>query len=152
EKAADLLRGVSNEKQYSYFDVLTTDPRHWPEMGKQLGLSAEDLNKINEIDNWFGEFRDETGILVKNYLRDELPRLRSWDYETQRVYGTLKKTPQEMSTFERMITEGKLDPKSKHIGSFMDTMLREGFSQKYTNKPLAALQKLVNSQAKTGQY
>jgi hypothetical protein len=152
DEAANLLKGVDNKKQYAMFDTLATDPKHWPEMGKQLNLSEEDLRKVDQIDKWLGKFRDETGILVKNYLRDELPRLRSRGYTLETVYGNLKKTKAQMSTFERMITEGKLDPKARHIGSFMDTMMREGFSQKFTDKPLKELEKLVELKAKNGQY
>jgi hypothetical protein len=151
-EAADLLDGVDNKKQYSMFDVLATDPKHWPAMGKQLGLTSKDLEKVDQIDKWLGKFRDETGILVKNYLRDELPRLRSRGYTLETVYGNLNKTKAQMSTFERMITEGKLDPKARHIGSFMDTMLREGFSKKFTDKPLKELEKLVDLKAKNGGY
>lgn len=150
--AAKMLEGIDNKKQYAYFDVLATDPRHWPEMTKQMGLGEADLRKITEIDNWLGDFRNDTNILVKNYLRDEFPRLRGANYDTARVYGNFKKTPAQMSTFERLISEGKLDPRGRHIGSFVDTMLREGFSQKFTDKPLKELEKLVNSKAKSGGY
>lgn len=152
ESAAKLLEGVDNKKQYAYFDVLSTDPKHWLETAKQMGLDEKDLTKINEIDAWLGKFRDDTNILVKNYLRDELPRLRGSGYDFKRVYGNFAKTRDQMSTFERLITDGKLDPKGRHIGSFMDTMMREGFSKKFSDKPLRALEKLVQGKAKNGQY
>lgn len=151
-EAANLLKGIKNEKQYAMFDTLASDPKHWDQVGKQLGLTKDDIVRVGEIDKWLGKLRDETGILVKNFLRDELPRLRGSNYNLERVYGMLQKTPSEMSTFERLITEGKLDPRSRHIGSFMNTMLREGFSKKFTDKPLKALEKLVEQKAANGQY
>ena len=151
DSAAKMLDGLG-PKQNDYFNVLTTDPVHWPEMARQLNLNEGDLNKIKQIDDWLGKFRDDTNILVKNYLRDELPRLRNYDYSTEHVYGNLKKTPDQMSTFERMITQGKLDPRASHIGSFIDTMLREGFSKKFTDAPLKKLEQLVELKAKDGSY
>lgn len=151
DEAAKLLEGLG-KKQNDYFNVLVTDPKHWPEMAKQLNLGEKDIQRITQIDNWLGKLRDDTGILVKNYLRDEFPRLRGFGYNTERVYGSLKKEPAQMSTFERLITEGKIDPRSTHIGSFMDTMLREGFSKKFTDKPLKELEKLVGQKAKDGSY
>lgn len=152
QEVANLLQDVDTKKQYAYFETLATDPKYWDQMGKQLGLNEEDLKRVGKFDKWIDKFRDETGILVKNYLRDEFPRLRSMGYNLEWVYGSMKKLPSEMSTFERLITEGKLDPKAKHIGSFADMLLREGFSKKYTDKPLKALEKLVESKAKNGAY
>jgi hypothetical protein len=141
-EAAQLIKDIPNAKQYSMFDMLTVDPKYWPEMAKQIGLDANDLARVNEIDAWLGKLRDETGILIKNYLRDDLPRLRSAGYDLSRVYGPgTNKLPQQMSMFERLITTGKLDPRSRHIGSFMDTMMREGHSVKYMDKPLKELEK-----------
>lgn len=151
DSAAKLLEGLG-KKQYDYFQVLTADPKHWPEMAKGLRLDEGDLSKINKINDWLTEFRDDTNIPVFNYLRDELPRMRSMAYDTTFVYGSLKKEVGDMSTFERLITTGKLDPKAQHIGSFMSTMLDEGFSKKFSDKPISALEKLINQKAKNGSY
>jgi hypothetical protein len=152
DEAANLLHGVENKKQYAYFETLATDPKYHEQMGGQLGLDKNDLTKVAQIDSWMDKFKIDTNINLKNYLRDEFPRLRGSGYDTSRVYGNFTKTRAQMSTFEKLITEGKLDPKAKHIGSFIDTMLREGFSQKFTDKPLKELEKLVEMKAKNGSY
>jgi hypothetical protein len=151
DKAAGLLEGAG-KKQYDYMEVLMTEPRYWKQMGEKLKLNDEDLNKVAGLNNWMQEFRDRTGINPFNYLRDELPRLRGHNYNTEMVYsGGTRKELRDMSTFERLMATGKLDPKNRHLGSFMDTLIREARMQKL-EKPMRELRSLVDKKSRDGSY
>jgi hypothetical protein len=147
DQAAPLLEGAGH-KQNDYFDVLMAEPKYWKGMAEKLNLTENDLSRIAGLQNWVNDFKDKTNINLWNYLRDELPRLRGHNYNTEFVYKT-SNDPKSWSFFEKLIKTGRLDPNKRHIGSFMDTMLREARLQKL-DKPMSELKELVNKKAKDG--
>lgn len=140
--AGELLKGNS-KKLYDYTEALMVTADKRPIVAQKLKLTESDLKTVGKLEEYLKKVRDDTGIPVWNYLRDELPRLRGAGYRTEAVYGYGIKDPKDMSTFHRLISEGALDPKDSHLGRFVDLMLREGYKKKYIGQPLQKLEALL---------
>lgn len=151
EAAAKFLQGDS-KKLESYFTAMTTTPDKWEGLAKTLNLDQKDLLNLQHADEWLKNFRNETGINPFNWLRDEYPRLRSLDFNTERVYGQGVKDAKEMSFFHKGITEGSFNGQDAHLGRFTNFLIRQGMEKKFYGKPLEELKKLVNLQTAEGKY
>jgi len=151
ELAADFLKG-NPKKLYSYMDALTVESKHWPGMMDKLQLTPEDLVNLNRAESWIRDFQNDTHIPAFNYLRDQLPRLRGFNFNPDFVYGRGAKLPSDMSFFHRAITEGSLDPKDAHLGRFFNFLIREGFEKKFTGDAINELKKVVDLKDGDGKY
>lgn len=151
EIASDFLKG-NPKKQYALMDALTVESKYWPKMAEKLGLDAKDLQNLARAEQYLKDFQNDTHIPAFNYLREQLPKLRGFNFNTDFVYGRGAKLPSDMSFFHRAISEGALDPKDAHLGRFINFLIREGFEKKFTGGPIQELKKLVEMQDRDGKY
>jgi hypothetical protein len=151
ELAADFLKG-NPKKLYSYMDALTVTKEHWPGMMDKLQLTPDDLKNLSRAEEWLRNFQNDTHIPAFNYLRDQLPRLRGFNFNPDFVYGRGAKLPSDMSFFHRAIAEGTLDPKDAHLGRFFNFLIREGFEKKFTGNAINELKKVVDLKDAEGKY
>jgi len=151
ELAADFLKG-NPKKLYAYMDALTQTKEHWPQMAEKLQLDAGDLQNLARAEEWLKNFQNDTHIPAFNYLRDQLPRLRGFNFNPDFVYGRGAKLPSDMSFFHKAIAEGTLDPKDAHLGRFFNFLIREGFEKKFTGDAINELKKVVDLKDVEGKY
>ena len=151
ELTADFLKG-NPKKLYSYMDALTTTKEHWPGLMDKLQLTSDDLKNLSRAEEWLRNFQNDTHIPAFNYLRDQLPRLRGFNFNPDFVYGRGAKLPSDMSFFHRAISEGTLDPKDAHLGRFFNFLIREGFEKKFTGNAINELKKVVDLKDAEGKY
>jgi len=151
ELAADFLKG-NPKKLYSYMDALTTTKEHWAGMADKLQLTPDDLKNLSRAEEWLRNFQNDTHIPAFNYLRDQLPRLRGFNFNPDFVYGRGAKLPSDMSFFHKAIAEGTLDPKDAHLGRFFNFLIREGFEKKFTGGAINELKKVVDLKDGEGKY
>lgn len=149
--AAEFLKG-NPQKLYDYMDALTVDEKYWPQMKDKLHLTDEDMGNIKKADSWLREFSADTHIPAFNYLRDQLPKLRGFNFNTERVYGGRAKEASDMSFFHQRIEEGSLNPQDAHLGRFINMLIREGAEKKFTGSAINDLKKLVDLKGKDGSY
>jgi hypothetical protein len=147
--SAKFLQGDAN-KLKTMFEFLAADPQHWERMLPRFNMDAKFLENVRSANKWLTDFKESTGIQVFNYLRNDLGRLRGFNYDTGFVYGKGIKDEAQMSFFHKAIVNGDLNPRDGHAGRFINFLLRAGYEKKFTGKPLSELNKLIQLEDKNG--
>ena len=148
KEAAQFLKGDSNQLK-TMFEFLAADPKHWEKMLPRFNMDRNFLADVQAADTWLRKFKDETGIQVFNYLRNDLHSLRGFNFDTNYVWRRGLE-PKEMSLFHRAINDGDLNPQDAHAGRFINFLLREGYEQKFTDGALRDLKKLLDEKSRDG--
>jgi len=151
DQAAEFLKGVDSKKLHDYFEMLTVDPKYWDNFGKKLKMDEKDMENIQKADKWFRDLQSESNIGIFNYLRNDLGRLRNFNFDTQFVWRNLDSS-EHASFFHRGILNGSFEPKDNHLGRFADYVMRGTFNKIYMDAPLRELEKLKDLKAEDGRY
>lgn len=154
EVASEFLKG-NPKKLYEYMDALTTSngvAQDWKWIKDKFKLDDSDFQNLTQAEKWLKDFQNDTHIPAFNYLREQLPKLRGFNYNMNAVYGGRAKETADMSFFHRSMVEGSLDPKDAHLGRFINFLIREGFEKKFTGEPIQALRKLVDAKGADDKY
>lgn len=151
DQAAEFLRGVDSKKLHDYFEMMTVDPKFWESYGKKLQMSSKDMENVRKADQWFRDLQTDTNIGIFNYLRNDLGRLRNFNYDTKFVWRHLDSS-EHASFFHRGILDGGFDPKDNHLGRFADYVMRGAFNSKYMDEPIREFEKLKDLRSEDGRY
>jgi hypothetical protein len=152
QDGAKFLRGDANRLK-TMFEFLAADPKYWDRMVSQQRFGAVDADFLKDTrlaNKWLTDFRDSTGIQVFDYLRNDLGRLRGFNFDPAEVFGKGIKDETQMSFFHKAIVNGELNPRDGHAGRFINYLLREGYNKKFVEKPLAELSKLLRLEDRNG--
>lgn len=147
---ASALKGAG-KKQFAYLDLLAEDPKHWETMAEQYQLSSEDLPKIRKL----GELVDKLDaqdpeMKIRDFITRDWKNLRSSGRDVGAFFDFDGREASTLSPIERMIKSGRLDPRVRHAGAFMNKMIREIGNRKFTDEPLQKFEALINRTAKNG--
>jgi hypothetical protein len=150
ETASKFLKG-GPDRMRNLFELVAVPEEHWPAMVKRFNADHSIMDDARKARTWIEKFRDDTGIQVYNYLRNELPRLRDNGFETKIAYGTRATSEKERSFFHNLIVDGRLKPQDNHLGRFINVMLGEGYKKKFVGAPLEPLKKMLTMTDRAGQ-
>ncbi len=153
ENTADLLRPFKGKKMQSVFDYLTyPEVERTTKLMDKYGLTQGEAQQAHKVWEFMKEFRDQTQINMPQYMLEFHPKLRSFSWAPERVFGQMT-TPQTASFWDRMIRhEGKWDPQDAHLGRFLHVTMREGMEKKFTGKALDSFEKMIERKTQEGTY
>jgi len=148
-----MFKNTSEGKFKDYMEFLSYLDKDQPAMVNKLKMSHKDIQAAQEFWNWLDTYREQTGINGREWIRNFYPQLRRNGFNPDTVREWSGQTPGVKPGFwERMVREGDFDPEDNHLGRFANFLLDQGIQERYTGKPLKALDKLVNRQTPQGRY
>src|SRR6185369_9502256 len=134
------LKNIPNEKRSDAFNFIKTDPKNWKNMEKVYAMSPEEMKSVQGVYDQLRKVDSEQHLGLFNFFQQDLPRLIANDYDVDTTWA--ERDPKKMSTMQRAVNSGRLDPRDIDLGRFSNAVL--GIArEKALEKPMQELHQVV---------